>query len=472
MVALGPGDKGYLTLAALEALEGADRVLLRTERHGALELLRARGVPFTALDTLYDSADDFDSLAEAAADEVLRIAAEGPVCYGVPDPLTDATVARLRDKGASLRIIAGVPSGDALRAHALEAGLPYSESFACVTAMDMPLHRIDPRIPLLIIELNSRLLAGEVKLRLLDVYPPELPVLHDGGIVPLSSLDRGERYDHRSGVFIPAVELSQRERYTFADLLGVMRRLRDPVNGCPWDTKQTHDSLRQYLIEEAYEVVDAIQSGDMERIADELGDVLLQVVFHAQIGEEHGNFSIGDVTTAICRKMIQRHAHIWGDVTCRTPEEVILSWEAIKKKEKGLAKAADTMRDIPAHLPALMRAYKVQNKAKQVGFDWDSPIPALSKVLEEADEVRDALAAGGARLEEELGDLLFAAANVARLSGLQPELALARATEKFIRRFEAMERAIAAEGKALGGMPLAEMDAYWDFVKIREDETE
>jgi len=469
VVALGPGDAMLLTARAAEALVRAERLLLRTQRHGVAGWLDELGIAFETLDHLYREADDFDRLAEAVAEAVLRFADGKPgVCYGVPDPLTDATVVKLRDLGAKLTVIEGVTHANAVRTRALEAGVRFSESHLSMTATDMLTRALVPELPLIITEIDSRLLAGEVKLRLLSLYPPDWAIVLGGSSIPLSELDRQAEYGHVTSAYIPAAALLDRSRYTFADLIAIMARLRRPGDGCPWDLKQTHETLRQYIIEEAYEAVDAIHSGDAMRIVDELGDVLLQVAFHAQIASEHANFTIDDVTTAVCAKMIARHAHIWGDVHCKTPEEVLSSWESTKKTEKGLKQTVDMMRDIPAHLPQLMRAYKVQNKARQVGFDWDSPLDALDKVLEEAVEVREALA-GGSDVEMELGDLLFAAANVARLSGLQPEVALGRSTEKFIGRFHEMEQAVLAAGKELSGMSLAEMDVYWDAVKKRED---
>lgn len=470
VVAIGPDDPGHLTLEAADALTGAGRVLLRTGRHGVTKWLASRGLVFSTLDALYDAAGDFDELNARAAEAVQREREADPsLCYAVPDPLTDATIAALKARGVPLRVISGVTLADLMRSSALETELPGEDGAVCLSAPRFLQHRIDPSLPLLVTEVNSRLLAGEVKLRLLDVYAPDLRVLFGNRVIALEALDRQARYDHLSAVYLPAAPLSDRSRYTFGDLLSVMARLRRADDGCPWDREQTHQTLREYLIEEAYEVVEAIDSGDDERIADELGDVLLQVVFHAQVGAEHGTFGISDVTTAICRKMITRHAHIFGDVRCDTAEDVIRSWEAIKKKEKGLRETAEVMRDVPGHLPALMRASKVQKKARQVGFDWDNPGDALEKVREEADEVREEL---GARRdpEAEIGDLLFAAVNVARLCGVQPELALSAATEKFIRRFERMERAIAADGKKLAGMTLPEMDAYWNVVKRTEKE--
>ncbi|MDR0898666.1 MAG: nucleoside triphosphate pyrophosphohydrolase [Oscillospiraceae bacterium] len=296
-----------------------------------------------------------------------------------------------------------------------------------------------------------------------------MQVLLGDVLIPLDALDRQPQYDHLSRLYLPPMPLAARARYTFEDLLEVMTRLRDPQNGCPWDREQTHATLREYIIEEAYELADAIAQGDMERIADELGDVLLQVAFHAQVAKEHGEFTMLDVTSAICHKMITRHPHIFGDLTLTTADEVLKTWEAIKKKEKGLKSSAESMRDIPHTYPALMRAGKVQKKARRVGFDWDQPLDALDKVIEEAAEVREELTAGRDP-EGELGDLLFAAVNVSRLAGVEPEVALGGATDKFIRRFTQMEEAIMGAGKRPEELTLQQMDAYWDQVKRAEEE--
>lgn len=240
--------------------------------------------------------------------------------------------------------------------------------------------------------------------------------------------------------------------------------------GDPWDHEQTHQSLRPYLVEEAYETLDAIESGNDERIADELGDVLLQVVFHGRIGQDHGTFTDLDITTAICKKMLYRHPHIFGDAACPSADDVAANWEQLKKREKHLETVTDAMKDVSPSLPALMRAAKVQHKAKQVGFDWDTPQDALQKVHEEADEVRQELDTQG-KPGEELGDLLFSCVNVARLCGEQPELLLKSATEKFIHRFEAMENLLKQDGKSLEGLTLREMDVYWEKVKASSGRT-
>ncbi len=476
VVPLGPGAPEYLTLGALDALKTAKTVILRTGRHGACAEIEKQGVHYDTLDALYEECGDFDALNAKAAQTLWEAAVSGPVAYGVADPAADETVRELLASAGSKRkvtVLAGVPlSAPCLCALGdMPVGRPLRihPASACKTA------ELIPSEALLVTELNSRLLAGDIKVWLMMFHEPEQEVYffppgeqkeRTAEKIPLSDLDRRKGYDHTAAVYVPAVPVLSRSRYDFFDLIKVMEKLRAP-DGCPWDREQSHESLRTYLLEEAYEAVAAIDENDMDHVADELGDVLLQVVFHAQIAGEHGEFDIRDVTTAICRKMISRHAHIFGDVKCDTAEEVLVSWDKLKRKERNLDTQAAVMADVPRHLPALMRAYKVQQKAKQVGFDWDDPEEALKKVLEEVQEVREEIKKG-TDPGEELGDLLLAAVSAARLFKKQPELLLSAAVDKFIRRFERMEKAIVAEGKALEHLTLSEMDVYWEKGKLLE----
>ena len=259
-----------------------------------------------------------------------------------------------------------------------------------------------------------------------------------------------------------------KEKYDFNDLLQVMERLR-AENGCPWDREQTHESLKIYMIEETYEVLEALDSGNMGKFCNELGDLLLQIVFHAQIAKENGVFDINDVTTEICQKLISRHTHIFGDAKADTAEQVIENWEAIKKKEKQLKSQTGVLKDVPSNLPALMRSYKVQQKAAQVGFDWDDIEDVFGKVDEEIQELRDVYRSKNVeRITDELGDALFALVNLSRFLKIQPELALTGTVNKFIRRFEYIEQQSAKEGKKLEDMSLAEMDVLWNEAKSEE----
>ncbi len=250
-------------------------------------------------------------------------------------------------------------------------------------------------------------------------------------------------------------------------LVAIMAILRSP-QGCPWDHKQTFATLKEHLVEESHEVLDAIDSGDRAKLCDELGDLLLQVVFQAQLGREEGSFTFDDVATAISEKLIRRHPHVFGEVQVSGAAEVLKNWEQIKKTERAGEKRG-TLDGVPRSLPALRRAHLVQQRAARVGFDWDDVGGALAKVEEELAEVREALAAGDEpHVREELGDLLFACVNVARFAGHQAEEALDGTVKKFIRRFEAVETRVHAQGRALSACTLAELDAVWNDVKADE----
>lgn len=260
-----------------------------------------------------------------------------------------------------------------------------------------------------------------------------------------------------------------------------MATLRTPQTGCPWDIEQTFETIAPYTIEEAYEVVDAIARNDLEDLKDELGDLLLQVVFHARMAEEHGAFAFGDVVNAITSKMIRRHPHVFGDKARQlTPDEVKDAWHRIKAEEKAERAArhpaapdqAGLLASVKAGQPALLRALELQRKASTVGFDWNDPRAVLAKIREEADEIEAALDSGNpSHIAEETGDLLFAVVNLARHAGADPELALRATNAKFERRFAYIERALTARGLSLSEATLNEMDALWNEAKRDEAET-
>ena len=260
-------------------------------------------------------------------------------------------------------------------------------------------------------------------------------------------------------------------------LLSIMARLRDPDGGCPWDLQQTFATIAPYTIEEAYEVADAIERGDLAELRGELGDVLLQVVFHARMAEEQGAFAFADVVEAINDKMVRRHPHVFGDARFADADAQTANWEAIKRAERESKGEADAsvLAGIARGLPEWQRAVKLQKRAATVGFDWPGPAPVIDKLHEEIEEVRvefAALAQGddGARdrLEDEIGDLLFVAANLARHARVDPGAAIRRANAKFERRFRAMERFAAADGVGLASLDLEAQDAYWDRAKAEE----
>ena len=261
---------------------------------------------------------------------------------------------------------------------------------------------------------------------------------------------------------------------SFEEVVQLMARLRAP-DGCPWDREQTHRSLRTYLLEETYEVLDAIERDDAEALKDELGDLLLQVIFHAQMAQEQGRFGIDEVLTGLHEKLVRRHPHVFGEKrqagvpapltdSPTTPEQVVHNWEALKAAERNNRSSA--LEGVSEHVPALLEAYQLTRKAAQVGFDWEKPEDVLAKLDEEIGEVRKELAAGETgRVEEELGDLLFVVVNLARKLKVDPEVALRRANRKFVERFRRIESELARQGKRPENSTLEEMDALWERAK-------
>ena len=252
-------------------------------------------------------------------------------------------------------------------------------------------------------------------------------------------------------------------------LLQVMRRLRDPDGGCPWDREQTFETIAPYTVEESYEVADAIQRRDMRDLKEELGDLLFQVVFHARLAEERGLFAFDDVAAGIRDKLIRRHPHVFGEESHRTSAEQTVAWEAVKAEERKAKQKHGLLDDVPVGLPALTRAAKLTRRAARVGFDWPSVREALDKLDEETAELKAEIAAGDLpKARAELGDLLFVLANLARKLDVEPEDALRLTNAEFVRRFEAIEAALAARGRTPEQSDLAEMDALWNDAKSAE----
>ena len=429
VISLGVSPDG-LTMGALKALRGASGVILRTARTPVANYLTEQGIAYTSLDALYDTAEDFDALNEALAQAVLEAARREPVVYAVLDAQWDESVRLISLRGHA-RLLPGVGLFDDLR-------LLHPDARICA-ADALPDALGDEA--LLIVEIDSGLLAGEIKLRMIDWFGADCPCVwyghteageRPGRPIPLQELDRQRDYGHTAALYIAPQPLQEKERYTVQDLVRVMRILRGP-DGCPWDREQTHESLRPYLIEEAYEVTQAIREEDWLHTADELGDVLLQVVFQANIGEQYGTLALSDISTAICRKMIHRHPHIFGGVHADTAAEVSRNWEAIKREERGQKALSDVLNDIPASLPPLMRAQKAQRKAESAGEAVSGEAQTLEKIRAALDRLAD-----GTRgdTQELLGQLLFLCVNLARLRGLDSEVALSDETERFIQQAE------------------------------------
>ena len=264
------------------------------------------------------------------------------------------------------------------------------------------------------------------------------------------------------------VDFKQKEKYDINDLLEIMRSLRAP-GGCPWDAEQTHESIRKNLIEETYEVVEAIDKKDSGMLLEELGDLLMQVVFHAQMEEEKGVFNFDDVADGVCKKLIERHPHVFGEVEVSGVDDVLDNWDAIKRRKKGQKKGSEPMLSVPRELPALMRAAKIQQKASAVGFDWPDVSGAYGKIIEETQELRKAVESGVQDdVIEELGDLLFSVVNVSRFLKCDAEEALTAASDKFINRFIRVEQLAKENGVDMEKASLEKLDKLWDIAKTHD----
>ena len=436
VISLGPGQGECLTISALKALKTASQVILRTAHTDSAAFLARQGIAFQSLDHLYETVEDFDELNEALVHEVLLAAERAPVLYAVLDAQHDQTVLLLREKAPDcIALLPGVGMFDVLACNHPDARVCAADNLPDALGDE----------PLLVIEMDNSLLAGEVKLKLLGWfgagcpctwYPPMDASIRKGVRISLEDLDRQRRYDHTAALYIAPQPLTEKERYTVHDLVQIMRILRAP-DGCPWDREQTHKSLRPYLIEEAYEVTQAVNDEDWDHVADELGDVLLQVVFQANIGDQYGTFELSDVTTAICRKMIRRHPHIFGEAEAKTASDVTRRWEAIKQKERGQKGIGDVMSDIPASLPPLMRAQKALRRAKSAGVCRSAgPEDAIRSLREAVERVASCMTDREA-MASALGELLFASVNTARTVEIDCETALSDATEAYIREISA-----------------------------------
>lgn len=455
------GDAKTLTLGALKKMEQAKEVILQTGEIPAAAELVKRGIKYSTLDELYLKAMDFDELG-ALTVEYLRDK-EG-VVFCVMGSITGNSLAQAVIENVDVEeVIPGVSFAEnAISACGLfEDFLQESPAAAFVDKYFLPDE------PVVITEVDSEFRASDIALKLLEFYPPDYEVYlvrgSDCECVTLRELPNKLGWSYACSIVVPGTYFMDKEKFLFIDLIRIMSKLRDP-DGCPWDRKQTHKSLRKYLLEECYEVLNAIDAEDDYALMDELGDLLLQVVFHARIAEERSVFMPEDVTTAICKKLINRHTHIFGSDECNTAEDVHDLWEKNKREEKGQTTYTEALKDSEQMLSAIMRAEKIQKKAAAVGFDFPSYEGALEKLHEEMRELESDIA-NKKELEEESGDVLFAAINVFRHLGINGDVALNMACKKFINRFELMESEAVSLGKDLSKLTLEEQDLLYNKAK-------
>lgn len=479
IMGLGPGAYEALTIGALKELKNNKNIYFRTEKHPTVDFLKDEGIKFESYDHAYEKYDSFDDVYKYIAEDlVTKIKDDEDLIYAVPGhPLVaEKSVINLielcKENNVQYEVLPAVSFVDAMM-EALQ--VDPIEGVKIIDAFDMKNQILDKRVGTIITQVYNNFIASEVKLRLLEGYEDDTEIIfvRAAGVeglesirkIPLYELDWQEDIDYLTSIYIPK-DLGNKK--DFQDLLDIIETLRNP-GGCPWDREQTHESLKSALLEECYEVIDAIENEDEDALIEELGDVLLQVVFHASIGKEDGYFDIMDVIGGISNKMINRHPHVFGNEEANTSEQVLVNWDEIKKEEKGIKTLTEEMQNIAKSLPATTRAYKVQKKAKKVGFDWDDVNCAMDKVKEELNEIKEVYnCEDKSIIEGEVGDLLFACINVARFLEVDGELALDKTIKKFIKRFSYIENEAIKNNKNLKDMTLEEMDKLWEEAKTSE----
>ena len=473
IVGLGPGNPAQLTLEAQQALDQAGEVYLRTAQHPTVAHLPPH-LTVHAFDRIYQELDSFDQVYAEITRQVLALAQRPQgVCYAVPGhPLVaEATVQRLllaaREKGLPAKVIAGLSFVEPVLT---ALGVSLLDGLQIVDALEVALRHhppLNPDLPALLGQLYNRRIASDVKLTLMNLYPDDHPVhlVTAAGTaeeavrqMPLHQLDRQEDIGHLSSLYVPPLP----QLGSLNTFLEVVAHLRAP-EGCPWDREQTHETLRSSLLEETYEVLEALDSEDPQALQEELGDLLLQIVLHTQIAAECNEFKMPDVAGHIIAKMKRRHPHVFGDTVVSGSAQVLQNWEKIKAAERKRSQVEGSLLGgVPGALPALARAQALQARAARVGFDWRDIQGVLAKVAEEMDELK------GCDQEartHELGDVLFSLVNLARWLEVDAESALRAANDRFTRRFRLMEEMAEAAGQRLQDLSLEEQDTLWERAK-------
>lgn len=493
ILGLGPGNWDDLTIQARSILEQATQtqtpVCFRTLVHPTVEPLRVAfpDIQITSFDDFYDESDNWEKLYQRITDSLCEQAARQSVIYAVPGhPLIGELTVQLllkqaRQHGLATRIVAGLsflePVCAALELDPFTLGAQIIDATALAgLAHQEVAGKVVPTTPLLVVQVYNRRIASAVKIALSECYPDEWPVklVRAAGVdsqeavieMPLYELDRNSLANHLCTLYVPprgemeALRLPESLRYI------TMRLRRDP-DGCPWDREQTHESLTRYVIEEAYEVVDAIEEHDLDHLAEELGDLLLQVYLHAEIARQEGEFSLGDVFEHVNAKLIRRHPHVFGSTQVAGAGQVVQNWEAIKKQEKLAAgkdlAAASVLDGIPLATPALVLAQEYQKRAAKTGFEFPNLQEVLDKLNEELGELR--VAATAEEQREEMGDVLFIVAKIARMLNIDAEEALRQANRKFRQRFTHMERIVKSEQRDFASYTLEEWTQLWKKAK-------
>lgn len=488
VVGLGPGGIEQLTGQVWQVLESDAEKHFRTAVHPVVEELKKRGIRFTSFDDLYEEKASFEEVYDEIVEKLItraRAAEEDKlIVYAVPGhPLVgERSVQMLLREGEKYGIKVTVVPGVSFIDTVLNVlCLDPTEGLLVIDALSFDSGDIITGHHIVFSQVYKRLVASDLKLVLLEMYPPEHPatVVRAAGVAGeeevvetvLCELDHFELFDHLTSVYISPLRKKQHNMsgYPLDPLVEVLEKLLSP-QGCPWDRQQTHFTLKECLLEETYEVIEAIDNEDMSELCEELGDVLLQVVFHSALAQERGDFDCNDVVRVVTEKMIRRHPHVFGSISVKDSGEVLKNWEIIKaeeKRENGKKQGEDrksVLSNLNRALPALMLAEEVQKKAKKVGFDWEDAEGAWDKVFEEIDELKEACREK-INMEEELGDLLFAVVNIARFIGVSSEAALIKTVHKFIRRFNYIENSLWEQNIKWEQTNLEMLDILWEKAK-------
>jgi tetrapyrrole methylase family protein/MazG family protein len=481
IIGLGAGDLDQLPLGIYKRLKQEQKCFVRTMEHPVITELVSEGVEFFSFDGVYEKHDQFEAVYEEISETLLNEAATTNVLYAVPGHpmVAEKTVQLLLEKGPNHGITIALEGGQSFLDPLFQAvQIDPIEGFQLLDGT--ALHRDELQITqhMIIGQVYDMFTASEVKLTLMQKLPDnyEVYIVTAAGSfqekvtkVALYELDHGMELSNLTSIYVPPVKQDELQYSEFSKLRQIIAQLRGP-SGCPWDLKQTHESLKKYVLEEAYELIDTIDEQDDDAMIGELGDVLLQVMLHAQIGEDEGMFTIDDVVESISAKMVRRHPHIFGDVQVRGEEDVLVNWQKIKEVEKGekAEEPASILSDVEKSLPNLMRAEEYQKRAAKVGFDWEEVTEAWAKVREEIDEVEVELKQGTqniTQIKDELGDVFFALVNVTRFYNIQPEEAVYGANQKFYRRFSYVENCVRQNNKRFSDYTLAELDRFWNEAK-------
>ncbi|MFN3429058.1 MAG: nucleoside triphosphate pyrophosphohydrolase [Candidatus Sericytochromatia bacterium] len=446
-------------------------------RHPTVALFDVWGKTLHAFDHLYDKSESFDEVYETIVKTLLEKGRDHTILYAVPGhPLVAEHTVQLllKQTEVPIKILAGLSGVEAT--YALLGVDPVS-GLQVVDALQLDTMQLNPELGALVLQIYNRRVAQRAKIALMKWYPDEHPVtlVRSASVpgeefketIPLYEIDRRTDVDHLTSLYVPPAGPVGVER-----LRQIVARLRNPDGGCPWDLEQTHESLRKFILEEAYEAVEAIDEDDDDLMVEEFGDLLLQVVLQSQVAEDREAFDLQEVAERISDKLVFRHPHVFGDATADTPDEVLANWDELKKAEKAEAGIEETSRlgKIPP-MAALAYAEKTMGRAAKAGFDWPTTDEAIAKIEEEWAEIKQALAAGDREESfREIGDYLYALVNLTRRLKLDPEDALRQATRRFIGRFHAMEGLVADRGQAWDALSLDERKALWQDVKRLEAE--